>query len=151
MGESARRTILEGYQWWQTTPRVHDLYRAAIERFRRRQESVRRLAPVLEWVRTHLTEKLSLDEAARRVGVSVPRFTRLFRESAGVSFIHYVNHAHLQHAAALLRETALTVAEIAQQSGFSDQSYLDRLFRRAFHASPTSYRRQWRTLIGPLA
>ena len=36
MGESARRTILEGYQWWQTTPRVHELYRVAIERFRGR-------------------------------------------------------------------------------------------------------------------
>ena len=137
-------------------PVLHRLARAfpadtaTIERFRRKQESARRLAPVLEWVRAHLTEKMTLEQAARRVSLSVPRFTRLFRESSGISFVHYVNHARLQHAAALLRETAMTVAEIAQHSGFSDQSYLDRLFRRAFEVSPTSYRRQWRILLAPL-
>ena len=39
MGEAARRTILEGYQWWQASPKVHELYRVAIERFRSRPGS----------------------------------------------------------------------------------------------------------------
>ena len=39
MGASARRTMLEGYQWWQATSKVHDLYRVAIERFRARPGS----------------------------------------------------------------------------------------------------------------
>jgi AraC-like DNA-binding protein len=117
---------------------------SAMDGFRRKQENMRRMAPVLEWVRNRLAEKLTLEQAARKAGLSIPRFTRVFRESAGVSFVRYVNQARLQNAAALLRETAMNVAEVAQAAGFSDQSYLDRLFKRSFGASPTAYRCRWR-------
>jgi hypothetical protein len=36
MGEAARQTILDGYQWWQVSQHAHELYRTAIERFRER-------------------------------------------------------------------------------------------------------------------
>ena len=39
MGEAARRTIVDRYQWWQVTQGVHELYRVAIERFRARADS----------------------------------------------------------------------------------------------------------------
>jgi glycosyltransferase involved in cell wall biosynthesis len=36
MGEAARRSMLDGYQWWQVTQQAHELYRKALERFRER-------------------------------------------------------------------------------------------------------------------
>ena len=44
IGESARRTMVDGYQWWQVCRSAHDLYRTAIERFGERPGSPR--APV---------------------------------------------------------------------------------------------------------
>ncbi|MPZ20672.1 MAG: AraC family transcriptional regulator [Luteitalea sp.] len=40
----------------------------------------------------------------------------------------------------LLRETGLTIAEIASEVGFSDQSYFDKRFKRAFGLSPREFR-----------
>jgi len=45
IGESARRTMVDGYQWWQVSRSAHDLYRTAIERFGERPGSPR--APVM--------------------------------------------------------------------------------------------------------
>jgi AraC-like DNA-binding protein len=46
----------------------------------------------------------------------------------------------LSNAARLLNETALTIVEIANEVGFSDQSYFDKQFKRAFGCSPKQFR-----------
>ena len=44
----------------------------------------------------------------------------------------------------MLRRTGSSVAEIAQNCGFSDQSYFSRLFQRQFGCTPLSYRKSGR-------
>ena len=52
----------------------------------------------------------------------------------------YVNHVRLTNGVRLLRETGLTVAEIASTVGFWDQSYFDKRFKRAFGTTPIRFR-----------
>jgi AraC-like DNA-binding protein len=47
----------------------------------------------------------------------------------------------ITNALRLLRETDLTIAEIAAKTGLSDQSYFDRRFHQAFGKSPREWRR----------
>jgi two-component system response regulator YesN len=57
-----------------------------------------------------------------------------------MTFVAYITRVRLTQALRLLRETELSVAEIAASAGFSDQSYFDRRFRRAFGKTPREYR-----------
>ena len=62
---------------------------------------------------------------------------------AGMSFVSYLLHVRLSRSVRLLKETSLTIAEIACEVGFSDQSYFDRRFKKAFGHTPRDFRRNF--------
>jgi AraC-like DNA-binding protein len=104
-----------------------------------------RLAPVLEFVEANYAEPITLEEAACLAKTSVPQFVRLFKRMAGMSFVSYLIHVRLSRAVRLLKETSLTIAQIACEVGFSDQSYFDRRFKEAFSHTPRDFRRTVRS------
>ena len=74
------------------------------------------------------------------VHMSLPQFMKTFKKVAGTTLVAYLNHVRLSSATRLLNETALTIAEIANEVGFSDQSYFDKQFKRAYGCPPKQYR-----------
>ena len=108
----------------------------------RQQERAARLKPVFDFISSRYTEPITLNLGASLAKMSLPSFTRLFKKVAGMTFVSYVTHVRLSQALRLLRETSLTVAEVASQVGFSDQSYFDRKFRFAFGETPSSIRKK---------
>jgi AraC-like DNA-binding protein len=99
-----------------------------------------RLKALFDHVRAHFAERINITQAAALANLSRAQFTRVFKRVAGMSFVHYLNHARLSHAARMLRESNASVADIASASGFADQSYFDRLFRKSFGQSPREFR-----------
>jgi AraC-like DNA-binding protein len=99
-----------------------------------------RLSPVLEYVERNYADSITLKEAAALAKMSVPQFVRLFKKVAGMSFINYLTHVRLSRSVRLLKESSLTIAEVAYQVGFSDQSYFDRRFKAAFGQTPRDFR-----------
>ena len=99
-----------------------------------------RLAPVLEQVELNYADPITLKEAASLAKISVPQFVRLFKKVAGMSFVSYLTHVRLSRSVRLLKESRLTIAEVAYQVGFSDQSYFDRRFKAAFGQTPRDFR-----------
>ena len=108
--------------------------------FMRQQERSLRLKKLFDHINAHSADKLSLGAAARLVGMSPPRFMKTFKHVAGMTLVAYLNHVRLGQAARLLRETNRTIAEIADAVGFSDQSYFDKRFKRAFGRTPKEFR-----------
>ncbi|MPZ20660.1 MAG: AraC family transcriptional regulator [Luteitalea sp.] len=108
--------------------------------FLRHQQRSLRLKPVFDHVREHYAERLTIAEAARIAGMSRPQFMKTFKKVAGMTLVAYLNHVRLSNGSRLLRETGLTIAEIASEVGFSDQSYFDKRFKRAFGRSPREFR-----------
>jgi len=109
--------------------------------FLRQQERSRRLKTLFDWISTHYAEKMSVAAAARLVAMSEPQFMKTFKRVAGMTLVAYLNHVRLAHGARLLRESSQTIAEIAGAVGFSDQSYFDKRFKRAFGQTPKEFRR----------
>jgi AraC-like DNA-binding protein len=107
----------------------------------RQQERAARLKPVFDFISSHYSEPITLNRGATLAKMSLPSFTRLFKKVAGMTFVSYVTHVRLSQALRLLRESSLTVAEVANRVGFSDQSYFDRKFRFAFGQTPSSARK----------
>jgi AraC-like DNA-binding protein len=108
--------------------------------FMRQQERSLRLKRLFDHINANSAEKLSVNAAARMAGMSTPQFMKTFKQVAGLTLVGYLNHVRLANAARLLRETNRSIADIASASGFSDQSYFDKRFKRAFGRTPKEFR-----------
>lgn len=108
--------------------------------FLRQQQRSLRLKKLFDHIRQHYADKLSIRQAATLAAMSQPQFMKAFKKVAGMTLVSYLNHVRLSNATRLLKETDLSIAEIASGTGFSDQSYFDKRFRRAFGQSPKEFR-----------
>lgn len=87
-------------------------------------------------------QDLPLEETARRLGTSYSNFRRTFREHTGVSPHQYRLYLKLSRARDLLQNSDLSIKEIASLSGFEDEQYFCRFFKKAVGKTPTNYRKQ---------
>jgi AraC family transcriptional regulator, transcriptional activator of pobA len=108
--------------------------------FIRQQESALQLKKLFDHINAHPAEKLSVAAASRLAGMNKPQFMKTFKQVAGMTLVAYLNHVRLANAARFLRETNRSIAEIAADAGFADQSYFDRRFKRAFGQTPNEFR-----------
>jgi AraC family transcriptional regulator len=104
--------------------------------------SRRQLQQVIEYINERLNEDLSIAEIASELQISRYYFSRLFKQSVGVSPYQYVMEQRIEAAKQLLRKTVLSIAAIAQQTGFSNQNQLTIQFRKSTGTTPSNYRKQ---------
>ena len=83
-------------------------------------------------------EPVSAREAAERCGLSPRRFSEVFRERAGMSFVEYLNRQRVAYAKERLAETG-HVAYACFESGFQDLAYFYRVFRKYAGLTPGQY------------
>jgi AraC-like DNA-binding protein len=84
--------------------------------------------------------RLSIGEAARLVGMSRTSFVRWFKRVTGQTFNTYLTHLRLARAQHYLLTTEWKISDIAQRTGFPEESYFCRVFRRVIGVSPGRYR-----------
>ena len=94
------------------------------------------------YIKEHLAEKISLDQAAEQVYLSKSYFCRIIKDELGCTFTEYVNRIRVDQSKALLRNTSMPIAEIACAVGFDDQSYYTRIFKKQTGVAPGKYREQ---------
>jgi AraC-like DNA-binding protein len=85
-------------------------------------------------------EPLGVDDLAAAAGLSRAHFSREFRRAFGVAPHAYLLTRRLERAAALLRTTDRTVAEICVDVGLASVGSFTTSFRRMFGSSPMQYR-----------
>ena len=100
-----------------------------------------RIEAILNHLRENFSESLRLPEVARRAGMSVPAFSRAFKQATGTSFLAYLRVVRVDHAKRLLMSTQLTTEQIAQACGFQSQHHLIRSFKKVTNQTPGAYRR----------
>jgi AraC-like DNA-binding protein len=92
-----------------------------------------------------LTENMSgnmpLATLARECGLSLTHFSKAFRKSVGVPPHKWLTHQRIELAKRLLRDSPMSLAEIALACGFSNQSHFTRFFSAVVGASPGMWRR----------
>lgn len=95
---------------------------------------------IIEWIRVHLTEEISLTKVAFEFNYSREYLSRTFKKRMGVSLQTYIHRLRLAKAKALLNESDLSVKEIAYELGFNDEKYFMKLFKRYEHITPMNYK-----------
>lgn len=106
---------------------------------RRGRSEVRRVRDLLH---ADIATDHHLEQLAAHVGLSAFHLGRLFKAETGQTIHAYLLGLRLNRAKYLLRQTAKSVTEIANECGFYDQSHLTRYFRRAFGSSPLQARNE---------
>jgi AraC family transcriptional regulator len=99
------------------------------------------LARTRELLRDTCFETPRFSELAKIADVHPVYFARAFRHRYGCSPGEYLRRCRLERATGLLRDNRLTLAQIATQCGFVDQSHFSHGFRQVYRVSPGAFRR----------
>ncbi len=102
----------------------------------------RSIKQVLEYIDSSLGSELDRDSLAKIAGVSPCHFSRLFRQSVGMTPKQYILKARIERVKNLLdSQNDLLLKEIAESLGFTDQAHLSREFTRQVGVPPGAYRK----------
>lgn len=91
------------------------------------------------YIEQNLADDLSLNTVATSVSLSPSHFSRLFKNSVGVSFSDYVTDSRLQYAKVLLAKENLSIGEIAERTGFNNSNYFSTTFKKHNNMTPKEY------------
>lgn len=96
---------------------------------------------IIDFVRSRISEDLSLVEMAAATGLSVTHFSHAFKKSMGKSPHQFVLQQRVQCAKELIGSLNLRMNDIALACGFKTQQHFARVFREMSGLSPTEYQR----------
>jgi AraC-like DNA-binding protein len=97
------------------------------------------VSAVLEYMRTHLSEPLTVADLADLVSLSPSAFAHLFRDVTGRSPYQFLKEMRLDRARELLVDGNLTVARISKEVGYGSVSHFISEFRSRFGVTPRAY------------
>lgn len=90
----------------------------------------------------HLDRKITIDELSRQYHINPTTLKNTFKEVYGVSIAAHIKQHRMDRAAQLLRETGLSVAEVARAVGYDSQSRFTAAFKSFFQVLPREYRKK---------
>lgn len=105
-------------------------------------DELRQLSMVLDHIRDHLSDPLTLDDIASATGLSTFQVGQRIKRLFGISPYQYIIRCRIDTARHLLSTSDRALSEIALSCGFSDQSAFTRQFKRSVGIPPKSYRQQ---------
>lgn len=106
---------------------------------RRSKTQFGHLKAVFDYLRVHYTDKIILDDVARRAKMNRYHFCRTFRRYTGMPLTEFVHRLRVQRAQKLLRATDMTITQVALEVGFDSHSHFDRVFKRYAHMTPSRF------------
>lgn len=93
-----------------------------------------------EWLRQYADQEVSLRKLADQLRLSMRSFNRRFKQAAGITASQYLQQCRINNAKELLRTSNISIAEIAERSGYQDSSYFCARFKQQMGQTPLTYR-----------
>jgi two-component system, response regulator YesN len=95
----------------------------------------------IEYLNNHYDEIIKLSDAASVVGLNTSYFSKKFKKVTGINFIDYLNNIRIEKAKEILQNTNKSIYVIAQEIGYSNDSYFCRIFKQSVGMSPQQYKK----------
>src|SRR5215469_17857190 len=109
------------------------------------------IARIQEFIGEHFKEDLTIDDIAKRGGMSVRNFSRRFKSATGESFSNYIQKLRIEAAKRLLESAEFSASEVMYRVGYSDERSFRRLFERHTGLSPKHYRTKFKVRFQSIA
>lgn len=97
----------------------------------------------LAYMEKFVRERVTIEEIAKKIGLSEEHFIRLFRDEVRMTPHQYFTRLKVEGASALLMSTDKSVGEISDWFGFENQFHFSRIFRKCTGFSPLQYRKTY--------
>lgn len=93
------------------------------------------------YINEHITENLTIEQICAHAFISKYYFCREFKRHIGLSVMKYILFSRLSLAQEMMRNTDLTISEIAYRSGFSSTNYFCNVFKKENGITPKEFRK----------
>ena len=104
-----------------------------------------RFAYVLEYIRLHLTDKLSIDALSQMAFMSKSSFFRAFKHELGISPVDYVIRERIHLSKQFMTNPHISISDACFKAGFNNLNYFCRAFKKLEGNTPSMYKAQCRT------
>lgn len=101
-----------------------------------------KIMSAISYITVNLDKELSVTQLAERANLNPDYFSRLFRESTGSRPIDYMREKKIERAQYLIVTTRLTLAQIAELTGFQNSFYFSKIFKKITGIAPGRYKKQ---------
>lgn len=98
--------------------------------------------PAIHYMKQNLSGTVTLEEAARRAGLSPTYFSKVFKDEMGCPFNQYLSRLRIERAKTLLRNTDASVSAVSGMVGYEGESYFIKTFARFTGVTPGQYRKR---------
>lgn len=95
----------------------------------------------LDFIAANYTEAITLEEIAEAAGLSTFRIAHLLKEATGKTALQNIHYLRIQEARRLLEQSDMSCTDVAYETGFGDQSYFIKQFRKWMGITPAKYRK----------
>ena len=101
---------------------------------------IARLRKIDDYVHAHLAESILIETLAELAEMSLFHFLRLFKQATAMTPLQFVIRERMLQAHQLIRETSLSLIEIALEVGYTSPSHFAQVFRRTVDMAPVDSR-----------
>lgn len=98
---------------------------------------------VTAYIKNNYMKKLSLDEIADYVFLSKTYLSKIFNREMNMTLSAYINKVRVEKSKILLRDSSMSIAEVAVLVGYEDQSYFTKMFKSITGISPGVYKEKY--------
>ncbi len=96
----------------------------------------------IQYISKNFAEPLTLEVVANQVHLNPAYFSTMFKQSTGSSFKEYLNMVRIEESKRLLANTDYALIDISVATGFEDQSYFSKVFKKYTGLTPKQYRKE---------
>lgn len=101
---------------------------------------MKKVNSLLDYIHENYKYPITTSDLALKWYISESHLCKIFKNAAGVSLLEYINRFRIDKAAVLLKNTDEDISKIAQNVGFENLNYFDRIFKKYKGMSPGKYR-----------
>lgn len=99
-----------------------------------------KLSPVFQFIDSHYQQPISLRDVAQAAGYTPAYLTSLAQSHTGKTVKSWITERRMAQARRMLKSTAHSIRQIAEESGYADPGYFTRQFRRLHGMTPRAWR-----------
>ena len=109
-----------------------------------KKEQFDRMRQVISYIHTHYQEDISLEQLAKIFYISPYYLCREFKRHMDCTMVQYLNVTRIMNAQRKLVETDLNITQVSQETGFSNLTHFNRVFKSVTGMTPSGYQKHIR-------
>lgn len=108
-----------------------------------KKQTSRTILGITRYLQKNLSQEISLSILSEEFKLNPQYIGQLFKSEIGVGFLTYLTNIRLENAKKLLASTSFSVAEVAEQCGYSDYRVFTKVFKKTEGITPSQFRKEF--------